>query len=522
MTDYVPPIPGITPRPNRIDVGERLFYRFLGRIHDRWSYGALFAPNRPPALRPRNRDAGRDIGRAIAAYRDDNDLDALIEELNDAGMYGTRLAIAVRVLTSGDALLCADCASTWVDRDNAPWSNTHEGRICENCLEHHVASHDGRLVDETTESLVYAATRYSRVGFTDGEWYTRDSSDIVPFYNAQDEYGYATRGAVDAAGWYIDEGGCAVPDPPESDGDDDDGIPAYHRHPLRSSYHNYFAEPPGSTEPDPPLGIELEVYATRRADIPGALASRGLDWIVETDGSLDDTHGCEIVSPPILGSAWPTVLPKLADALTECDAVGHNADGQYGLHISVARKWLSPLQEARVAFFLEAEQNKPLVQAIAQRSDIYCSRRGIGALPPSDQKVAVLGGLGYASARRAKHNDKGIRGGYGGRFVPASFDDGWRLEFRIFRSNTRLDRLAKNLQFVQSLIAWTAPTSCTGCGWNHEDYILWLRMFGDRYPDLVEYLSRPIIPIKSGSIPNTWGDLRRPKKDRNLTLNLGA
>ena len=264
-------------------------------------------------------------------------------------------------------------------------------------------------------------------------------------------------------------------------------------------------------EEAPALGMEIEVYSESRYDTVSALHefSRGSEWglprlLLERDGSLDDDCGFEIITHPMGLYEWQTSGPLLVQELRRLNAVAWDATGgQYGIHLTVSRQFLSPLQEARLMMFLAAEPNDDFVMAMAQRVSIYNAALNIGQLGRPTISSVSPGGLNPKN-RNGKYQKK-MRGA--GKYAPINFKD-TLAEFRIFQSTLHPQSFMKDVEFILALIEWTNPMSATGSAWFYEDFLRWLQkrpMARKHYPSLIAYLERDRFPVKGlGSLPNMY------------------
>lgn len=254
----------------------------------------------------------------------------------------------------------------------------------------------------------------------------------------------------------------------------------------------------------PPLGVELEVYNEDRGFIVCKLHEQfnkrpSPAWtqlILERDGSLDDDYGFEIVTQPLGLAEWNDLGPRLLNTLRDDGTLAYQTGGTYGIHVNIARRSLSPLQEARMMLFLCAEENRRFVQCVAQRGDIYHAELGIGSL--FNTKPTKANNYDYGtpisrigSLRRAPDEKPKIMGR--GKYCPIN----WKRdvgEFRIFQSTLNEESFFKNLEFVWALAEWTHPMSATGSSWYFVEFLKWL---GQRpkarkdYKNLLAYLRRP-------------------------------
>jgi hypothetical protein len=214
------------------------------------------------------------------------------------------------------------------------------------------------------------------------------------------------------------------------------------------------------------FGIEIEVLATDLRQRKHLTAqSTALPWLVcSRDGSLDDARGVEIVTAPHSfeamrarfrkgeGKAWREWLR---------DASGHNHP-ECGIHIHVTRSTLTPETIGRLRSFLFKSVNSAFLDIVSQRvSNRYCVRSVAG-----ESRYEALNVVGE-----------------------------YTIEFRLFRSNTRCDRIIKNLEFVQSLIEFCegAPKFLT---WRR--YVAWLSRRVDSYPYLCAFLMEHHVSTDAG------------------------
>jgi hypothetical protein len=180
-------------------------------------------------------------------------------------------------------------------------------------------------------------------------------------------------------------------------------------------------------------------------------------------------------------------------------------NGTYGIHITVERSALTPLQEARMMMFLCAADNQRFVRCMAQRSSIYAARVDIGGVCQASPIRAInLSGL-RVSGSDPRKKISGV-----GKYSPINFKE-HLAEFRIFQSTLNKVSYLKNLEFVSALIDWTNPQSATGAGWHHINFLTWLQHrpnAREHYPNLIAFLQRDIIPVKGERpYPNIYKDI---------------
>lgn len=395
---------------------------------------------------------------------------------------------------------CDDCGE-WDLDDNM--TSVHSGNVvCGSCLNNNYI--------ESSEMGEWLSSGEARPVYRSARAYHHSSPDD----HVTRSYGMNHFYAWNDGACFLDED--AYYEMRDED-DEDDGYRAsggsldeYHR------ASRDFSEVVTKGSPYPALGVELEVYCENRPAAVKAVRALQDRHICERDGSLSDDYGFEVVTRPFgkpqWGDATGGVAQRLLDVCKAHEVLGYNAKrGMYGIHVTVHRRHLSPLQEARIMMFLTATENGAFVRAIAQRMKSYGDPDvDMGNLPKSRQKVSRIGGL-----RRVSYYDEAV-GRYRymtkicgvGKYGPLNFKD-HLAEFRLFQSTTYLPSFMKNLEFVWALIEWTATGAATGKSWHHEDFMRWLGARPDArkdYPNLLEYVQRVQYRVKGGIEPirNTW------------------
>ena len=375
-----------------------------------------------------------------------------------------------------DDAICESCTQT-----NYRWSNEMDCHIRRNHASHYFPSqrsYENREHDWITSE--YASSN---------DIYWNDDCDA---YTAEDVY---DEDSEDSA---------------ESSSDGRYGLMDYHNSRRRFIVHQ--ANPNAIFTDMPPLGLELEIYAEDRMDTCRDLQENFKpigDLLKERDGSLDGYHGLELITDPLGYEEWMDMGPRLLKQLKKTDCVAYNADhsdNSYGIHITLHRKYLSPLQEARMFLFMVAEENKYFIKAIAQRNGIYGGSIDMGSQSKDYQNVCTIGGLGYETSM----DQKKVLGA--GKYAPINFK-GDLAEIRIFQATLHEPSFMKNIEFVWAVVEWLR--SSTGARWSYIDFVTWFGQNRIRarhdYPNLYAYLLRPSYRIKkfSASIPNTWAHMLR-------------
>jgi hypothetical protein len=431
---------------------------------------------------------------AVIKKHDDYEIDMvdLRDQLNAASMSSEsreRLFQKFRdanVKISDTLFVCPDCGE--VEYCLSSSMTIDDVDVCENCIQnYYFSNYHGAYIDGSDARPYYDSTRsYNRENADD--WYSVNCDYDATYHD----------------GAYFDYDVYSELFEENEDEPDSDGLNDYH-----GAYRDFVER--ASDSRYVPLGVELEVYANDRGAAVRSLRDNFSDLYLERDGSLDGYHGFEIITQPLGKSEWAEYAPKLLDNLMGNKVLGYNHpdDNSYGIHISVNREYLSPLQEARMSLFLTAAENMDFVKVIAQRNAIYGGSSSIqfGAFDAISQKIRNIGGFQWSDSSSKKR--KKICGM--GKYSPLNLKSDI-AECRIFQSTLHPQSFMKNLEFMWALVEWTNVGSATGSSWMHTDFIKWLakRPNADSdFGNLIAYLRRPKYIVKrgNGAIDNTWLDL---------------
>lgn len=170
------------------------------------------------------------------------------------------------------------------------------------------------------------------------------------------------------------------------------------------------------------FGVELEMRGTTHLYLEDLCKkAHELKFIPETDGSLHKSHSLEVVGYPMplkdyRKGPWAEFL-KVARGRSE----GWNAGKGYGIHISIGRTQLTPMEQSKLVHFFT--KNKSFCEMIAGRASgnwaHYNSQRwSVGRMSTTDRYCAVS----------LRNQD--------------------RIEIRAFRSTIDPASFLKNVQFV--------------------------------------------------------------------------
>ena len=419
----------------------------------------------------------KDFAKAVQ----DEYADVVLKELNKVARHSATLANKIYYdhCSSFDFFQCDDCGEYFYYEEQRTTSDDRS--ICEGCCDGSYLYSEcmDTYIPQDEAISVYNSTRSYHCGSADDfctQRYGRNNFDEYDavFFSDSDAY-------CDLCGADDEDEGEENEDRPSND-----GLCNYH-----SGYRNFTEI--NKTGKYPALGAEIEVYCEERAIVVSDLKDIG-GLVLECDGSLDDYNGFEIITKPYGREEWVVMANSIFATLQEHGAVGYNepAGTNYGIHVTVHRRFLSPLSEARIAMFLVDEVNQNFVRAIAQRAQIYSAHHGVGmgaVVNPNLRSVSN----GLTKSYSGPNNDIAKSGKiYGkGKYCPVNFKENL-AEFRIFQSTTNIVSFVKNLEFVWALIKWT--NASTGCSHDHRDFLLWLNTPQQRseFPVLSTFLSKRV------------------------------
>lgn len=226
------------------------------------------------------------------------------------------------------------------------------------------------------------------------------------------------------------------------------------------------------------LGIELETYQKQFEKAWAyfrklRFASDGA-FKFERDGSLDGRYGVELASIPytldeIRNTASGCVWPKLLKWSKENGGTAWDAGPNYGMHISLNKRMLTPIHTAKIVRFFASQ--KELCEKIAGRSE------------SSYAKFTAKRRLPQERIEDSKYLAAAIRGD--------------RIEVRIFRASLNWTRFVRNCEFVDAVRMFTQFCSIRKI--TEKEFIDWLSTPSNRayYPLLYKFL---VVDKRKGKI----------------------
>ena len=403
-----------------------------------------------------------------------------------------------------DYFVCDDCGKL-VEQDRT--YTTHDNRIiCENCYENNSycmcercgkVFEDYRIVHiEDTKEYVCddCAEQYYYQCMECGNWYSSNRINIDSAGDALCEDCYCNSYYICAGcGEFVHTNDCYW----EDDMDEpycarcydeeirNQFIKSYHSHNnwtvhyTESEYDDYMSD-------KLTLGLEIEVEGnTEFAE--GFMERVDNDLIyLEKDNSVD---GFEIITQPMTRKYATEVFPnKISEGfkyLRDNDFKGHNAGG---IHIHVANYGdtrLTVYRLKRLLYNLDSKQQSLFLKLTQRKKD--------DLIRWADNQVPFNMSIEYAWFQ---HN----------RYESLNLDDRTgTLEFRIFNSNLRVERISKNIEMVYSLLDYVNSSSWS----SSSDLYDWMRFVYDNnvlYPNLYLFIEekqlrekyiRPILKMYS-------------------------
>ena len=222
------------------------------------------------------------------------------------------------------------------------------------------------------------------------------------------------------------------------------------------------------------FGLEIEVsgdedYADEFLDIVP-------DVVLMRDGSIDE--GFEIVTEPMTRKyIEENFIPNLAEGMKFLNDEGFRGHNKGGIHIHVSQEVFTKemLCVLRNVLYSDDSENLEVWKAITQRKqseiDHWCrydEAKDCSTILSSDCDYPKI-----ASGRYTALNHDERTGTY---------------EFRIFNSNTRIERIKKNIQTVYSLIDYANYKAPRYYSANTVNYIEFVKENNEFYPDLYAFL----------------------------------
>ena len=383
-------------------------------------------------------------------------------------------------------VVCDDCGEL-VEQDKT--YTTHDGRIiCDKCYEnnsYYMCERCGKVfedyrivhIEDTNEYVCDDCAEYYYYQCMDCErWFSSDKifTDSNNQYLCEDCYcnSYYTCAGC---GEFVHTDDCYWDDDRDAaycvccyESEIQNGfINSYHSnnnwtvHYTESEYNDYMSD-------KLTLGLEIEV-AGNKYYAEGFMEYVDNDLIyLEKDNSVE---GFEIITQPMTRKYATEIFPsKMSEGfkyLRECDFRGHNAGG---IHIHVANYGdmkLTVYKLKRLLYNLDSKQQSLFLKLTQRKKD--------DLIRWADNQMPFNMSIEYAYFQN-------------NRYESLNLDDRTgTLEFRMFNSNLRVERISKNIEMVCSLLDYINSSS-----WNSSsDLYDWMKFVYDNnvlYPNLYLFI----------------------------------
>ena len=403
-----------------------------------------------------------------------------------------------------DYVICDDCGEL-VEEDRT--YTTHDNRIiCENCFDsngYYVCDRCGEVVEdchavyiEDTNEFVCddCAEQYYYQCMDCGRWYSMNKIYTDSSGNALCEDCYCNSYyTCMGCGEFVHSDDCYWDDDMDAayceycynTNVKNSFIKSYHSHNnwtvhyTESEYDDYMSD-------KLTLGLEIEVAGDTEF-AKGFMERVDNDLIyLEKDNSVE---GFEIITQPMTRKYATEVFPnKISEGfkyLRDNDFKGHNAGG---IHIHVANYGdtrLTVYRLKRLLYNLDSKQQSLFLKLTQRKKD--------DLIQWADNQVPFDMSIEYACLQD-------------NRYEAINLDDRTgTLEFRMFNSNLRVERISKNIEMVYALLDYINSSS-----WNSSsDLYDWMRFVYDNnvvYPNLYLFIEekqlrekyiRPILKMYS-------------------------
>lgn len=350
-----------------------------------------------------------------------------------------------------DYFTCEDCGEIY-PCDDSHWIEDKEKCVCDNCLDnyyeceacHKYFSRDG--VYETYNENYVCDKCY------DYDYRTCEDCGLAmhyddSYYNEIDECNYC----------------------PNCEDKHTNSIYSYHDYDCFCKKQVY-----GETGIKEFFGLEIEVSG--EPDYADDFLNLVPDVVLMHDGSID--RGFEIVTEPMTrGYIAEKFLPNIEKGMKFLNDKGFKGHNKGGIHIHVSQEVFSKkmLCVLRNVLYSGLETNMEVWKAITQRhqSEIneWCKYKDARSVTDILTDTSDFPTLVYD------------------RYTALNYDSRTgTYEFRIFNSNTRIERIKKNIQTVYSLVDYAKHKEETYHSASTGDYLEFVKRNNVFYPDLFAFM----------------------------------
>lgn len=229
------------------------------------------------------------------------------------------------------------------------------------------------------------------------------------------------------------------------------------------------------------FGLEIEVSGSQSC-APGFIAAYGKnvkDLYMKKDGSVS---GFEIVTHPMTRKYfYEEFIPKLKDGFSYLAREGFRAHNKGGIHIHVSKNAITAeqLQKLVMLLYPKTRKQKQTWLSLTQRReyelDRWCSMSDDGLI---NTKKEVIKGI------ESKWDDIVDPDEHDCRYTALNTQNSKTIEFRIFNSNLRIERVIKNAQIVFSLLDFTNTEKLPTLS----NYMNFIKDNQENYKELYEFI----------------------------------
>ena len=351
-----------------------------------------------------------------------------------------------------DYFTCEDCGEVY-HLDDSYWIKNKGKYVCEKCLDRYYEC-------ENCHSL------FSR----DGVYETYDEHWVCDecFDNSYRSCENCGRAVHDDDYYYNERNGCDYcPDCKDSH---ISSIYGYHGYNSFSKKQVY-----GETGTKEFFGFEIEVSG--EPDYADDFLDLVPDVVLMYDSSIGE--GFEIVTEPMTrGYIAENFLPNIERGMEFLNDMGFRGHNKGGIHIHVSQEIFSKemLCVLRNVLYSERETDMEVWKAITQRKQSqinnwcqYTGARSITSILSDESDFPYIAD--------------------NGRYTALNYDARTQTyEFRIFNSNTRIERIKKNIQTVYSLVDYAKFKAGNYYSANTGDYLDFVKRNGVFYPELYAFI----------------------------------
>ena len=246
------------------------------------------------------------------------------------------------------------------------------------------------------------------------------------------------------------------------------------------SYHDYSYYERLSVddefEPDEYFGFELEVSGD--PDYAEEFIDRTSDVVLMSDCSIED-DGFEIITEPMTRRYFKEVFkPQFEESLKYLDKVGFTGHNKGGMHIHISADALSKSQLAQMSEILYGDENdRNIWLCLSQRHE------------DKMDEWSSMKNKDYSFEEIKNHTETNMPYISNDRRTALNRDTRTKTyEIRIFNSNTRIERVMKNMECVFALIDYTKEYQDSVYRCDTQGFLRYVKSHRFEYPNLYAFM----------------------------------